>query len=134
MKEFLLPYFICLFLLLIIDGVWLNFIIKSFVADHIGHLMSESIRIGPVIVFYPLYAFGIIVFIILPALNGNFELWRVFLLGGFLGLIAYSAYDLTNFATLKGWTLHMTVTDMAWGTILTGVVSTVTFYLTKIIQ
>ena len=134
MKEFFLPYFICLFLLLIIDGIWLNFIIKNFVHEHIGHLMSESIRIAPVVAFYPLYAFGIIVFVILPAIEGNFEPWRVFFLGGLLGLVAYGAYDLTNFATLKGWTLHMTLTDMAWGATLTGLVSTITFYLTRAIQ
>ena len=30
----------------------------------------------------------------------------------------YGLYDLTNFATLKGYTLEMTLTDMAWGDFL----------------
>jgi uncharacterized membrane protein len=29
-------------------------------------------------------------------------------------------YDLTNFATLKVWSLKVTVLDIIWGTLLTG--------------
>ena len=29
-------------------------------------------------------------------------------------------YDLTNYATLKVWSLKVTILDMIWGTVLTG--------------
>lgn len=38
--------------------------------------------------------------------------------GAIVGLLLYAFYDLTNYATLKGWTLDMTLTDIAWGTVV----------------
>lgn len=35
-----------------------------------------------------------------------------------VGLVLYAFYDLTNYATLTGWTLEMTVVDILWGTFL----------------
>ena len=133
MKTNLLIYGIALLLLIIIDGIWLNFVIRNFVTHSIGHLMKERVDILPALFFYPLYALGIIILVILPAINGEFSLWKVFLMGSLLGLVAYGAYDLTNAATLKDWPLSMTVLDMAWGTLLTGAVSAGTFYLTTIL-
>ncbi len=131
MKINLLAYFLCLVFLIVVDGIWLSFVIKRFVTDKIGHLMAESVKMGPVVVFYPLYALAVTVLVILPALEGGFPLWKVFLLGGLLGLAAYGAYDLTNQATLKDWPLSMTVVDMCWGGVMTGAVSTAVVYLLK---
>ena len=41
--------------------------------------------------------------------------------GAVLGFVAYATYDLTNQATLKVWSLHLTLIDLAWGTTLTSV-------------
>ena len=35
------------------------------------------------------------------------------------GLAAFGVYDLTNLATLRGYTVLMTVVDMVWGTFAT---------------
>ena len=40
--------------------------------------------------------------------------------GAALGLLAYATYDLTNQATLRGWPWSVTLADMAWGTVATG--------------
>ena len=40
-----------------------------------------------------------------------------------LGLVAYGTYDLTNLATLKVWSLRVTMIDMAWGSFVTAVSS-----------
>lgn len=41
------------------------------------------------------------------------------LLDGFLyGIFTYAVYDLTNLATLKNWSIQMTVVDIIWGGIL----------------
>ncbi len=132
MKVALVSYFIALSLLIIIDGIWLSFVIRKFVVENIGHLMADSVKAGPVIAFYPLYALAITVLVVVPAIQGDFSLWKVFLFGGLLGLAAYGAYDLTNHATLKGWPFLMTVTDMSWGVMMTGTVSVLTFYLSSI--
>jgi len=34
------------------------------------------------------------------------------------GVCAYAVYDLTNLATLKGWSIPMTVVDIVWGGVL----------------
>ena len=94
--------------------------------------MADTVKVGPVIVFYPLYALVITILVVLPALQGEFNLWKVFFFGGLLGLAAYGAYDLTNHATLKEWPLLMTIIDMSWGVLMTGAVSVLTFYLSSI--
>jgi uncharacterized membrane protein len=132
MKVFLITYLVSLLLLLIFDAIWLLFIVKRFVTDNIGHLMAESVRVGPVLVFYPLYALAIIILVLLPAIDGNFSIAKVFFLGAVLGVAAYGAYDLTNHATLKNWPVIMTVVDMTWGSFMTGGVSALSFYLVNL--
>ena len=56
---------------------------------------------------------------------------KAFAVGATLGFSMYGLYDLTNFATLRGYTLEMTLTDMAWGTFLCGTAAGVTSYLLK---
>ena len=41
--------------------------------------------------------------------------------GALFGLFAYATYDLTNLATLKVWSLKISLMDMAWGTVLTAI-------------
>lgn len=38
--------------------------------------------------------------------------------GALVGFILYAFYDLTNYATLQGWTLDMTITDVLWGVLV----------------
>lgn len=56
---------------------------------------------------------------------------KAFGVGATLGFSMYGLYDLTNYATLKGYTLEMTLVDMAWGTFLCGTAAGVTAYLLK---
>jgi uncharacterized membrane protein len=56
----------------------------------------------------------------------------IFLSGALLGLVAYGAYDFTNQATLRDWPVVVTIVDLAWGAILTGVVSVVSVYIGKL--
>lgn len=72
--------------------------------------------------FYVLYAVGVVVLVVLPALEHEHPLGRAILYGALLGLVAYGTYDLTNQATLRGWSSVVTLVDMTWGAFLTGVV------------
>ena len=64
--------------------------------------------------------FGTVFLAIAPALrNGAWQ--RAVINGAVLGFVAYATYDLTNQATLKVWSLHLTLIDLAWGTTLTSV-------------
>ncbi|MCQ4062165.1 DUF2177 family protein, partial [Klebsiella pneumoniae] len=71
------------------------------------------------IAFYLLYILGIMIFAVGPALKTG--QWQTALLwGALLGFFCYMTYDLTNQATLRVWSLKVTILDMIWGTFLTG--------------
>jgi len=71
-------------------------------------------RLAPAAVFYVLYIFGLVWFAILPGLEAG--RWSKALINGVLfGLVAYATYDLTNQATLKVWSMRITLIDLGWG-------------------
>ena len=73
--------------------------------------------------FYLLFVAGIVILAVVPALNGGSWI-NALLLGAVLGLVAYGTYDITNLSTLKGWSLTVTMADLAWGTILSAIAAT----------
>lgn len=113
------------------DSVWLGVIARKFYAGQIGHLMGDSFKILPALIFYIIYATAITFFIVLPAIKGEYSWTKVFFTGAFFGLVAYATYDLTNQATIKDWSTTMTLVDVAWGTMLTGFGSVVSVYIVK---
>jgi uncharacterized membrane protein len=106
----------------VMDGLWLGLIARDWLAGQLGPLKRESFLIAPAIGFYALYSVGMAVFAVTPAVESGGWM-RAALLGGFLGLVAFGTYDLTNMATLKGWPAPMTFVDMAWGTVVSAVSS-----------
>ncbi|MDA0342317.1 MAG: DUF2177 family protein, partial [Proteobacteria bacterium] len=75
------------------------------------------------VVFYVGYVAGVVYFAVLPALREGS--WRAAARrGALLGLLAYATYDMTNLATLVGWSLPVSLVDMAWGMVITGTAAT----------
>lgn len=74
-------------------------------------------------VFYLVYLIGIVVFAVMPALNQQERLMALGA-GALLGLVAYGTYDFTNLSTLKNWPLTLSLIDVCWGVVLTGVAAT----------
>ncbi len=109
-----------LVLLVVIDFVWLSNAANFLYRPKLGALLLDKPVIWPVVAFYLLYNVGMSVFVIRPALADGGVLTAAWT-GALLGLVAYGAYDFTNQATLKGWSLTVTVVDMAWGAFVTGV-------------
>ena len=93
--------------------------------------MAVDVRIVPAIIFYVLYLAGLVLFAISPALREQNWLMAVGL-GLALGLVAYGSYDLTNMATLKGWSLSLTLVDIAWGAFVSAVSALAGFYAARI--
>lgn len=78
--------------------------------------------------FHLLFIAGLIVFVVLPAVEK--ESWvHALSYGALFGLITYATYDLTNLATLKDWPIAVTVVDLVWGMILAAGVSTITYLI-----
>jgi uncharacterized membrane protein len=132
MKTTIIAYLSSLIPMLVIDFIWLTTMSKRFYSVHIGHLMSGSPKLIPAAIFYLIYALGVAVLIILPAIHNQSGIGKVFLLGALLGLVAYGTYDLTNQATLKNWPTIVALVDLAWGALVTGIVSVISLYFTRL--
>ena len=108
------------------DFVWLGTVATGFYQSQVGPLMLAAPNWPAAGAFYALYAAGTVLFAVMPALRAG--AWTSALLQGALfGFFAYATYDLTNLATLKGWSLGVTVVDIAWGVVVTGLAATVGF-------
>jgi uncharacterized membrane protein len=125
---FIKLYFITLPIFLVIDMIWLGLVAKNFYAKHLGFLMKTDINWTAAIIFYLVFIVGLIIFVIMPALEKNSWVTAL-LLGALFGLITYATYDLTNLATIKEWPLLITVIDLIWGTVLAASVSVVSFLI-----
>ena len=114
----------------LIDSVWLRTMYTRLYQPEIGELLMKGLRWGPAVAFYLLYILGIMIFAVMPALQSG--RWQTALIqGAMLGFFCYMTYDLTNYATLKVWSLKVTVFDMIWGTVLTGLAATGGFVVTQ---
>ena len=125
-------YLIAFGVFMVVEGAWLVLIAKDFYKKEIGFLMSDSPKIIPTVLFALIIVMGLVVFAINPALVK--ESWKYALLAGmFLGVIAYATYDLTNLATIEGWPLKVAVVDLLWGATMGGTVSTVSFFILRML-
>ena len=123
-----ISYIATLVPLVILDAVWILGLAKGFYAEQMGFLFTKSVNFGPVAFFYPLYALGVLVLVVLPAVSSASwveALWK----GAVLGLVAYGAYDLTNHATIANWPLMMTIVDMLWGMAVTALTSVAAYFI-----
>ena len=92
--------------------------------------MSDTVNWVAALIFYLLFIIGIFIFVIYPSIEKQSP-GRALVLGAIFGLITYATYDLTNYATLKGFPLNVVVVDLIWGTFITTVVSISGYYITK---
>lgn len=132
MLPYIIAYIATTVSFFIIDFIWLGFIAKPIYNARIGDLLLESFNIPAAIIFYFLYIVGIMIFVFHPAWTAGS--WKTaMVLGCLFGFFCYATYDLTNLATLKGWSLEISLIDMLWGTVLTGAASTIGYLITKAI-
>lgn len=116
-----------------IDIVWLGFIAKNLYRKYLGSFLSDRVNWTAAVIFYFLYIIGISIFAIYPSVHKDSVL-NAILLGALFGAIAYATYDLTNLATLKNWPIQIVFIDIAWGAVLTAIVSLAGFYIVKIVN
>lgn len=105
-----------------LDYLWLTRIAISFYREHIGALLLATPNFAAAGIFYLFYVVGLVYFAVLPAVSAGSILTAV-INGALLGLLAYGTYDMTNLATLKGWSLQVSLVDMAWGAFLSATAS-----------
>ncbi len=112
-----IAYTLTLIVFAVIDTLWLGLMGDRLYRPLIGSVLADNFRLAPAIVFYALYAAGLTLFAVMPGLaEGGWK--KALIWGGLLGLFAYGTYDLTNLATLKTWSLKLSLIDMAWGMVV----------------
>ena len=132
MNRSLVAYLSTLVVFGIVDFIWLGFIAKDLYRNGIGHLMAESPNWVAAVLFYLLFIVGLVYFAVGPALEAG--AWqRAALNGALFGFFCYATYDLTNYATLKGWPVAIVLADLGWGAFVSAVGATAGFFITRMI-
>lgn len=127
-RQFLSLYGLSLLVMLPLDILWLSTAGSTLYKKEIGALLLDKPALGPAAAFYLLYGVGVVVFAVSPALRDGS--WTTALLyGALFGFLAYATYDLSNLATLRGYTTTIALIDMAWGTFLTSVAAVSVFLI-----
>lgn len=118
MLKLLGVYVVVTVTMLVLDLVWLRGIATAWYEEGLRHLMAPKPDLRAAGVFYLLYPLGLMTFGVLP--NEDSTLLRAIGMGALLGFFAYATYDLSNLATLRDWPLNVSLMDMAWGTLVSG--------------
>jgi len=105
----------------VLDFLWLGFIAKSLYYGEMGDILLKKPNMTAALLFYAIYVVGAVVLVVLPALADD-SLLMALGFGALLGFVAYATYDLTNLATMKGFSKKIVMIDLAWGTFITAVV------------
>ena len=130
--KIILSYLLTTVVFFAIDMAWLGLVAKNIYQKYLGALLSETVNWAAAIIFYLIFIVGIFIFVINPAIEKQ-SVIRAIVLGTIFGFIAYATYDLTNYATLKGFPLNIVFIDLAWGAVLTALVSLAGYYIVKFI-
>jgi uncharacterized membrane protein len=130
--TYIAAYACALFVFGVIDAAWLGTMGPILYRPLLGDILAPTLRMIPAIAFYLLYPLGVVVFAVLPGLRGDSAitaLWH----GLLFGVIAYGTYDLTNHATLRVWSLQITLADMAYGAVASGLAAVAAFYAVRLV-
>lgn len=131
--KIFISYLLTVIVFFAIDLVWLGLIAKNIYQKYLGELLSERVNWSAAIIFYLIFIVGIFIFVIIPSVEKQ-SLLRAVILGAVFGFITYATYDLTNYATLKGFPLTIVFIDLAWGAVLTSMVSVAGYFIMQIVN
>ena len=103
--------------MLVLDLAWLGIVARGLYASALGHLMRPEAFWPAAALFYAFYVTVIVVWAVLDTASVPAAARR----GAALGFVAYSTYELTNWAVLRDWPAWIVPVDIAWGIVLTAV-------------
>lgn len=120
MKRYSILYFATLIVIVPIDFLFLGLVAKGFFTSQVGDMLG-TIRLAPAILFYLIYVMGLLIFVnASPGATPQSTL----LYGALFGMFCYATFELTALSLLKHWTWPVVFVDVAWGTFVTSVAST----------
>ncbi|HQT62281.1 MAG TPA: DUF2177 family protein [Acidiphilium sp.] len=121
MRATFVFYGVALLAYLLIDAVWLGLTADTVYRAALGQIMLEGFRPIPALAVYLLQVLGLAVFVRPRAFAAGAAATLAY--GAAFGVFTYGLYDLTNLATLKGWTVGLSLIDIAWGGTVSGLAS-----------
>ena len=120
MTHTLKLFLVCMVGFMILDGIWLGVVMKSFYRDQlapIARMADGSLAPNWPAAFFVYVALGLgITVFVMPRATDAISAATT---GALFGLVVYGVYDLTNFATLAQYPLAVMFVDMAWGSAAT---------------
>ena len=117
--KYLAAYLVTLSALAALDFLWLGLVAKKYYALWIGHLLAAQPDMATAMLFYALFACGLVLFAVVP--GAVVRSWRQTLSAAALyGFFTYITYELTNLATLHEWPPRLAVLDIGWGMVMCG--------------
>ena len=128
MLKYLGIYFSFLITLIVVDLIWLLGIAKNLYRSEMGDLMASDPKLLAGLAFYLLYALGVCIFVIIPALSKQ-SLMHALLYGALFGLFCYMTYDLTNLAVIRDFPTRLAFIDIAWGSLVTATSSVIAYWV-----
>jgi uncharacterized membrane protein len=130
--SYLIAYVVVLLAFGAIDAVWLTTMGPMIYRPALGDILVASLRVAPAIAFYLMFPIGVVIFAVLPALRAQAPMTAT-TLALLFGALAYATYDLTNYATLRNWNLQITVLDIGYGALASGIAATVAYFAVRAI-
>ena len=103
--------------MLVLDLAWLGIVARGLYVSALGPLMRPEAFWPAAALFYFFYVAVIVVWAVLGTESGPAAARR----GTALGFVAYTTYELTNWAVLRDWPAWIVPIDIAWGVVLTAV-------------
>jgi uncharacterized membrane protein len=131
LKMFFL-YFIIMALFAILDIAWF-LITKRFYQNRIESLVRTKFDLSPAALLYLLFAFGLMLFVIVPVVNNN-SLLQALGLGMLFGFFTHVTFALRNMNTIRDYPVSIVLCDIARGVVMSGIVCTAAFYISHLIK
>jgi uncharacterized membrane protein len=120
MKEHIKPLLILAVIFLVLDLLWLKFVVGDLWKTNVETVQKSPMEIKShyAILSYLLLIFGTYYFVYLTIDKENYV--KESLIKGFIiGFIIYGVFDFTNLAIFKEFDLRTAIIDMLWGGTLT---------------
>lgn len=116
-------------LVLIIDGIWIQWIMKGKYTELIPRIQGTKmdVRYFPALLSYLTIILPIILFSI-PNVKAKTRLYDSLFYGGLLGMCMYGMFSFTNYALINNWSLEVVALDTLWGGFLYTIVSYIGSY------
>lgn len=125
--------FITTVVLLTLDAIWLGYIAKAWYSSGLSAVMQDNSGQSQVNYYaaagtYILLILGITLFVIPKAAGSSLAAlcW-----GAAFGFICYGVYDFTNMAIISQWPLWISIIDIVWGSVVCGLSSFITVWITS---